>query len=140
MSDYKEKAREILGVDLNQSLHHLIGYWYATKTSATFDTALACAMVEVLLKEIPNPVSAEVIQLQAENAELKETILRKDNALENEARMRQYYVDKTIRLQAENAELRELCRLMSNELIYLSPVIAEKYADRVDKALEEGER
>lgn len=52
----KEKlsVKEILGSDLNQSLHHLIGYWYATPTYETFDTELACKMIDYCLYEVEN--------------------------------------------------------------------------------------
>lgn len=43
----------------------------------------------------------ELEQIQTENERLKEAILRKDNALENETRMRQHYVDKVITIQSE---------------------------------------
>lgn len=38
-------------------------------------------------------------------------------------------------LQKENEELREVCRMISNELIYLSPEIAEKYGETIDRLL-----
>lgn len=55
MKTAKERAEEILGVDQNQSLHHLIGYWYATETSEVFDTELACEMIDLILRQ-NNPV------------------------------------------------------------------------------------
>lgn len=72
MSEIREKTIEILGSDLNQSLHHLIGYWYATNTGDTFNSELACDMIEYCLKELSNPVSPEVKRLQVENARLKQ--------------------------------------------------------------------
>ena len=49
--DIKKEAEEILGADLNQSLHHLIGYWYAVPTDAVFDTELACEMINQMLEQ-----------------------------------------------------------------------------------------
>jgi hypothetical protein len=61
----KDKAKEILGADLNQSLHHLIGYWYATDASEVFDTELACAMIDYCLKEVRNPVGKEQQEIES---------------------------------------------------------------------------
>jgi hypothetical protein len=77
-SDYHQKiARDILGADLNQSLHHLIGYWYAVETQSIFDTELAMAMIEVCLKELENPVGLDqekIGRLEKEKLVLKEAL------------------------------------------------------------------
>jgi hypothetical protein len=78
----KDKAKEILGADLNQSLHHLIGYWYATDASEVFDTELACAMIDYCLKEVRNPVGKEQHQI-----ELMESLIEKYEA------QREFYAD-----------------------------------------------
>lgn len=70
----EEKAKKILGVDLNQSLHHLIGYWYAYDTGKIFDEQLAVAMIEYCLNEVRNPIGIdhkEKLRLEHENKKLK---------------------------------------------------------------------
>ncbi len=69
-----EEAEKILGVDLNQSLHHLIGYWYAYDTGEVFDEQLAIAMIEYCLTEVRNPVGIdhkEKLRLEHENKKLR---------------------------------------------------------------------